>query len=45
MPNSLDPDQGPLFVGPDLDQNCLQRISADNTSWQRFNGWAFFSSV
>ena len=32
--NSLDPDQarrfvGPDLVGPDLDPNCLQRLSAD----------------
>ena len=30
--NSLDPDQAQIFVGPDLDQNCLQRLSADGTS-------------
>ena len=33
--NSLDPDQARHFVGPDLDPNCLQRLSADNTSRQR----------
>ena len=27
--NSLDPDQVRHFVGPDLDPNCLQRLSAD----------------
>ena len=27
--NSLDPGQARLFVGPDLDPNCLQRLSAD----------------
>ena len=27
--NSLDPDQGLCSVGSDLDQNCLQRLSAD----------------
>ena len=32
--NSLDPDQARLFVGPDLDPNCLQRLSADDTSRQ-----------
>ena len=32
--NSLDPDQARHFVGPDLGQNYLQRISADNTSRQ-----------
>ena len=30
--NSLDPDQAQRFVGPDLGPNCLQRLSADNTS-------------
>ena len=32
--NSLDPDQARLFVGPDLGPNCLQRLSADDTSRQ-----------
>ena len=27
--NSLDPDQAGRSVGPDLGQNCLQRLSAD----------------
>ena len=27
--NSLDPDQARRFVGPDLGQNCSQRLSAD----------------
>ena len=35
MSNSLDPDQTRHFVGPDLGTNCLQRLFADNTSWQR----------
>ena len=35
MSNSLDPDQARHFVGPDLGPNCLQRLSADNTSRQR----------
>ena len=30
--NSLDPDQDRLYVGPDLDPNCLQRLSAENKS-------------
>ena len=30
--NSLDPDQARHFVGPDLDPNCLQRLSAYNVS-------------
>ena len=29
--NSLDPDQNRHPVGPDLDPNCLQRLSTDNT--------------
>ena len=28
----LDPDQARHFVGPDLDLNCLKRLSADNKS-------------
>ena len=35
MSNSLDPDQARNFVGPELGQNCLQRISADDTCRQR----------
>ena len=31
--NGLDPDQDQHFVGPDLGPNCLQRLSADNTSF------------
>ena len=30
--NSLDPDLAQHFVGPDLGPNCLQRLSADDTS-------------
>ena len=30
--NSLDPDQARQNVGPDLGPNCLQRLSADDTS-------------
>ena len=30
--NSLDPDQAGLFVGAGQDPNCLQKLSADNTS-------------
>ena len=30
--NSLDPDQGQQFVGPDLDPNCLQRFLAEDKS-------------
>ena len=35
--NSLDPDQALHFVRPDLDPNCFQRISADDTCRQRVN--------
>ena len=30
MSNSLDPDKARHFVGPDLDPNCLQRLSAEH---------------
>ena len=30
--NSLDPDQARQFVGPDLGPNCLQRLSAEDSS-------------
>ena len=29
--NRMDPDQAQCFVGPDMDPNCLQRLSADIT--------------
>ena len=32
MSKSLDPDQARQHVGPDLGPNCLQRLSADDTS-------------
>ena len=35
MSNSLDPDQAQQNVGPELGPNCLQRLSADNTSKQK----------
>ena len=35
--NSLDPDKARRFVGPGLDPNCLQRLSADATRRQRVN--------
>ena len=35
MSNSLDPDQAPRFVRPDLGPNCLPRLSADDTGRQR----------
>ena len=31
---SLDPEQARYSVGPDLGPNCLQRLSADDTSRQ-----------
>ena len=30
--NSLDPDQAQHSVGPDLGPNCLQKLTADDTS-------------
>ena len=35
--NSLDTDQARQNVWPDLGSNCLQRLSADNTSRQGVN--------
>ena len=32
MSNSFDLDQARHFVGPDLGPNCLQKLSADDTS-------------
>ena len=32
--NRLDPDQAGHFIGPDLDPNFLQRLSADDNSIQ-----------
>ena len=34
MSNSLDPDQARQFIGPDLGPNCLQKLSAEDTSRQ-----------
>ena len=34
MTNGLDPDQARHFVGPDLALNCLQTLTADDTSRQ-----------
>ena len=34
MSNILDPDQARRFVGPDLDPNCLQKLTADDPSRQ-----------
>ena len=41
MSNSLDPDQGQQFVGPDLGPNCLQRLSVDDTSRHSVKGRSF----
>ena len=35
MSNSLDQDQARHFVEPDLGPNCLQKLSADDTSMQK----------
>ena len=32
MSNSLNPDKAKEFVRPDLESNCLQKLSADNTT-------------
>ena len=37
MSNNLDPDQARQNVGPDLGSDCLQRLSADGTGWERVN--------
>ena len=37
VPSSLDPHQARRPVGPDLVPNCLQKLSADGTSRQRYN--------
>ena len=33
LSNSFDPDQVRHFIGPDLGPNCLQRLSANGTSY------------
>ena len=39
--SSLDPDQARQFVGPDRCPIYLQRLSVDDTRWQRLNKiWA-----
>ena len=35
MSNSYDPDHAQLFAGPDLDPDCSQKLSADDTSRKR----------
>ena len=42
--NSLHPDQARHFVGPYLESNCLQRLSADDTGGHRVNCEAAYSS-
>ena len=37
MFKSLDPIQARHFFRPDLGPSCLQRLPADDTSWQRVN--------
>ena len=37
MSISLDPGQARHFIRPDLVPNCLQKLSADDTSRQRVN--------
>ena len=43
--NSLDPDQVQHFVQPDLGPNCLQRLSADDTSKQGVKEGVVFGKV
>ena len=45
MSISLDPDQARHFVGPDLGPNCLQILSADDTSKQRIKVDLVFGKV
>ena len=37
MSNNFGPDKARHSVGPDLGPNCLQMLSADDTSSQRVN--------
>ena len=37
MSNSLDRDQARQYVRPDLNPNCLQKLSADDTSMESVN--------
>ena len=45
MLNSLDPNQAIHFVGPVLDSNGLQMLSADDTSTQRVKVGVVFESM
>ena len=42
---SLDPDQARRLVGPDLDPNCLHRLSADDMGRQRVKEYATRLSI
>ena len=39
--NNLEPDQARRYVGPDLVPNYVERLSADDTSWQRVKKSSF----
>ena len=41
---SFDPDLARRFVGRDLGLNCLQRLSADDTSRQEFKSKSGFDN-
>ena len=45
MSNSLDPDQTRHFVGPDLGSNCLQTLSADDSSFCLFDLFLYVPST
>ena len=48
MPISLDPDEAQHFAGPELGQNCLQRLSADDRSplaIKEWKGWRYHSKT
>ena len=42
---SMNPDHARYYVGPGLDPNCLQRLSADDTSRQIVKIWIIFQSI
>ena len=43
--NNLDPDQALHFIEPDLGPNCLQRLSAHDTSKHRIKVGVVFRKV
>ena len=45
MENSLDPDQARHFVRPDLDPNCLQKLSAVDTIVGKELTFLFYSHL